>query len=131
MEPFDVVIDPVLLILSFVLGCAAWIFFDRWRARLDEAHLRACLPRCGLESADGSERRTCSCRGPRDCQPDVRELTRALRTRRLTDLPRRPITELAQRDEVRERALADTQARAGGVPIHVVTLHNPGKDENP
>lgn len=85
-----------IVVLCVFVFAAGWFSCAAVRALAgdrDEARLRARIPRCGMVTPDGSERRTCSCLGPADCQPDVKQFSLDLRTNRLHDLPARPLTE--------------------------------------
>jgi hypothetical protein len=85
-----------IVVLCVFVFAAGWFSCAAVRALAgdrDEARLRARLPRCGMVTPDGSERRTCSCLGPADCQPDVKQLSLDLRGSQLRDLPARQLTE--------------------------------------
>lgn len=59
----------VAVLFVVILGLA----YDRNRRELLAfRRLLSGLPRCGMVCDEGLENRTCSCRGPANCQPDLR-----------------------------------------------------------
>jgi hypothetical protein len=60
-------------IVACLCVAALALVYDRGRRELRALRrLLSGLPRCGMVCDGGSENRTCSCRSPANCQPDLR-----------------------------------------------------------
>ena len=104
----------------------------RRRESLALRRLLSGLPRCGMVCNGGSENRTCSCRGPANCQPDLRRFEVLRRAhersdpafaRRSASVDERPPDQnarLKMDDETVRRMVARTQR--GPEPVEVVRI---------
>lgn len=98
----------VTVVASVACLCAAVMGLTHARCRRDLRALRRLLsdlPRCGMACDGGSENRTCSCRGPANCQPDLRRFEVLRRAHERPTL--RSTRERADRELARASASVD------------------------
>lgn len=90
MNPYQWYVT-IVAITACLCVAALILAYDRRRRELRALRrLLSGLPRCGMVCDGGSENRTCSCRGPANCQPDLRrfEVLRRAHERVNSDLGR-------------------------------------------
>ena len=105
MTAYQWYVTAVAVVASLCVAALVVAYDRRRREQVALRRLLSGLPRCGMVCDGGSENRTCSCRGPAHCQPDLRRFE-VLRRAHERPTPR-SLRERADRDLARASASVD------------------------